>query len=88
MNSFESKTKKILEYLKEHKTITSMEAFSLFHATRLSGIIFNLRKKGHIISSTLKDGIDNEGRYYRYSIYTYETPEEYFEKNSNHIPTI
>ena len=36
---------RVLEYLKTHKKgITSMQAFDLFGATRLSAIIFDLRK--------------------------------------------
>jgi len=36
---------RVLDYLKTHKKgITSMQAFDLFGATRLSAIIFNLRK--------------------------------------------
>ena len=36
---------RVLEYLKTHKKgITSMQAFDLFGATRLSAIIFGLRK--------------------------------------------
>ncbi len=39
----------ILEYLKEHKSITSWEAIEKFGATRLSGIIFTPRKEGYEI---------------------------------------
>lgn len=43
----------VLEYLKNNrdKGITSMEAFQLFGATRLSAIIFDLKKSGNIIVS-------------------------------------
>lgn len=36
----------VLEYLRKHKKITSIEAFEKFGATRLSAIIFNFRKMG------------------------------------------
>lgn len=39
----------ILRHLKEYKSITSFEAFTEYGATRLSAIIFVLRKK-HIIN--------------------------------------
>ncbi len=39
----------VLEYLKEHKSITSWEAIEKFGATRLSDIIFRLRKEGYEI---------------------------------------
>lgn len=35
----------VLQHLKEHGSITSMEAINLFGATRLSAIIYNLRHK-------------------------------------------
>ena len=41
----------VLEHLKEHGSITSMEAISNYGATRLSDIIFRLRKRGYIIST-------------------------------------
>ena len=46
-----SKTKKVLDHLIEKGSITSWEAINLYGATRLSAIIFNLRKKGHLIST-------------------------------------
>ena len=49
----ETKTAKVLEHLKKFKTITSWEAIQLYKATRLSAIIFNLRKK-HVIRAVLK----------------------------------
>lgn len=46
-----TQTLAILKYMQTHKGITSMQAFEEFGATRLSGIIFRLRKQGyHIIS--------------------------------------
>lgn len=39
-----NKTTEVLRHLLSKGTITSMEAFELYGATRLSAIIFNLRK--------------------------------------------
>lgn len=44
-----NKTQAVLEHLKNHVGITSMEAIDLYGATRLSAIIFNLRKCGYNI---------------------------------------
>lgn len=44
-----NKTEKVLEHLRKHGTITSLEAIELYGATRLSSIIYNLRKRGHKI---------------------------------------
>ena len=41
----------ILIHLQMYGTITSWEAIEKFRATRLSGIIFNLKEEGHNISS-------------------------------------
>lgn len=49
-------TGRVLEYMKTHKGITSMQAFQLFGATRLSAIIFNLRNYGYSITSEPKQG--------------------------------
>lgn len=46
-----TQTVRILDYLKKHKKgITSIEAFELFGVTRLSAVIFELRKKYEIYS--------------------------------------
>lgn len=44
-----TQTEAILKHLKENTGITSMEAFEKYGATRLSAIIFSLRKKYDII---------------------------------------
>lgn len=36
---------RVLEYLKKHKTITSQEAFRHLGVTRLSAVIFRLKRK-------------------------------------------
>ena len=43
----------VLGHLQEHGTITSFEAISKYGITRLSGVIFNLKKDGHNITSKL-----------------------------------
>jgi len=47
---------RVLNYMKTHKKgITSMQAFELFGATRLSAIIFSLRKEYEIESVRCED---------------------------------
>jgi len=67
-----NKHKKVLEHLRTHGTITSLEAIDNYGATRLASIIFNLRKKGYNISTT--DGLtkDRYGNACRYAIYKLE----------------
>ena len=51
MKIYSGNVGRVLEYLKTHKKgITSMQAFELFGATRLSVIIFTLRKEYEIES--------------------------------------
>ena len=62
-----SKTQLVKEHLINQGSITSWEAIKKFKATRLSAIIFMLKKRGmHIVPKTLvsKDGI-------RYAMYMY-----------------
>tara|TARA_R110000764_G_scaffold12015_1_gene35593 strand:+ start:151 stop:411 length:261 start_codon:yes stop_codon:yes gene_type:complete len=57
-NDVKSQTDAILWHLQKYNNITSWEAIKEYGATRLSAIIFNLRKRGHIIESvpiTLKN---------------------------------
>jgi hypothetical protein len=64
-----TKTKLVLEHLIKHKSITSLEAIDKYSATRLSAIIFTLRKlKYGIITKdvTIKDKYGNTCVYGKY----------------------
>lgn len=64
-----TKTEDVLRHLEEHGSITSMEAIKLFGATRLSAIIFNLRREGFDIETVpmrVKDRYGQSVRYARY----------------------
>lgn len=56
----------VLNHLKTNGSITSWEAITLFRATRLSGIIFSLRKSGYAIASTMESNGDTH--YARYTL--------------------
>lgn len=56
----------VLNHLKANGSITSWEAITLFRATRLSGIIFALRKSGYPIVSTMETNGDKH--YARYTL--------------------
>ena len=70
MTSMTNKTKEVLKHLQTYGTITSIEAINLFGATRLSAIIFNLRRKGYNIVSIDKVTKDRYGHRVPYSEYT------------------
>lgn len=42
-----SQKQRVLEYLEENGSITSMEAFRKLGVTRLSAVIFDLKRDGH-----------------------------------------
>lgn len=64
------KTSEVLKHLKVKGSITSLEAIELYGATRLSAIIFNLRKKGYEIKTTDGSCIDRYGHKCRFARYT------------------
>lgn len=67
-----SKKAKVLKYIQTHKKgITSMQAIDMFKATRLSAIIFELRKR-YIITSISEQGISEDGYPYNYARYVYQ----------------
>lgn len=69
MKRTKNKTTEVLDRLKSVGSITSMEAFNLFGATRLSAIIFNLRKRGYNIETVDMDCIDRYGNPVKFAKY-------------------
>lgn len=64
-----TQTSEILNYMKKHdKGITSMQAFDMFGATRLSAIIFMLRKK-YDIETIIEEGTNRYGGTVQYARY-------------------
>jgi len=51
MTKFNSQNKRILQYLNEGNEITALDALKLFDCFRLSGRIYDLRRRGAIIES-------------------------------------
>lgn len=57
----------ILDYLKEHGSITSMQAFQRLGITRLSARVYDLRDHGHnVVTETVTK---NGKRYAAYKLY-------------------
>jgi|TARA_R100000149_G_scaffold382_2_gene106 cell division FtsZ-interacting protein ZapD len=67
----ENKTLRVLNHLKQNRTITSWEAITQYRATRLSAIILNLKQQGHNIITEMEKGQDGV-RYARYHFITGE----------------
>ena len=66
-----NKTQEVLRHLQENRNITSLEAIRLYGATRLSAIIFILRKRGYRIINKREEAIDRYGNECRYVRYIY-----------------
>lgn len=64
-----NKTEKVLEHLKTYGCITSLEAIEKYKATRLSAIIFNLRKRGLNIDTIDIPFVDEYGTKSHYGKY-------------------
>lgn len=68
----------VLNHLLTVGSITSFEAFELFGATRLSAIIFDLRRQGYVIWT---DSVSTTNRYGQATTYAkyklISTPEEH-----------
>lgn len=64
-----SQETQVLEYLKEHGKITSMEAITEFGITRLSGRILRLRRDGHKIETVMTTGRTRTGHSCTYATY-------------------
>ena len=67
-----TKTEKVRNHLRQVGQISSWDAFMKFRATRLSAIIYCLRKQGWIISNQKKKYKDEDGLTIRYDVYILE----------------
>jgi hypothetical protein len=50
----------VLKHLKKHNHITSWEAISLYHITRLADRIFSLRAQGYAIATNMQSQQDGK----------------------------
>lgn len=64
-----SQTSEIIKLLRKQGYITSFEAIERFGATRLSGIIFVLRKRSFGIETEMVQGKNRYGHSTNYAIY-------------------
>ena len=60
----------VLEYLEEHGSITSMDAFRDLGITRLSAVVFDLRDLGYDIKTRTETSKDRRGKKVSYARYT------------------
>jgi hypothetical protein len=67
-----NKTEAVLRHLKEGKTLTSLDSFHLFRATRLSDIIYRLRGQGYAIINLPCEVVDRYGQIVKFVEYKLE----------------
>lgn len=60
---------RVLQHLKSHGSLTSMEAFEKYGITRLAAVIFDLRELGHDIRTFDMEGQNRYGEATRYAKY-------------------
>ena len=65
-----TKKEKVLMYLKEFGSITSLDAIREFDATRLAAIIYDLKKEGYEFEVERIPHIDRYGDKVSYAKYT------------------
>ena len=68
-NSKPTQTDAVLNHLKEHKGITSYEAFEKYGITRLSAKIYDLRANGYTIINREHETVNRYGTKVRYTEY-------------------
>ncbi len=64
-----TKTAQVLAHLKRFGSITSIEAFHRYGATRLSGIVHTLRRRGVNIQTDVEKVVDSNGNACPYGRY-------------------
>lgn len=67
---------RVLKYLQDFGSITSWEAIKEFGATRLSAIVFVLRKRGYNIETTFETAKNRYGEKVSYGVYKLERKEK------------
>lgn len=80
-----NKTNEVLKYLQKNKSITSWVSIAEFGATRLSAIIYQLKKKGYNIITQREELVDRYGNTCRFARYVYlgkeQKPIHWWENN-------
>lgn len=71
-----NKTTAVLKHLRDNGSITSMDAIERYGATRLSAIIFNLRRRGYDIETVTMAMTDRYGHAVNYAKYVLHEKED------------
>lgn len=71
-----NKSEKIRKHLKKNGNISTWEAIKLYGETRLSSVIYNLRKEGWTIETLQEQSFNKKGDSVRYGRYILEGVKE------------
>ena len=82
-DAFDSQIEIVRDLLTSGNSITSMEAFRNYGMTRLSGIIFVLRKRGYNIDTIMIEGKNRFGKDTRYAKYRLNEIMPYMDHETN-----
>lgn len=64
-----TQNQQILEHLKEHGSITPLQALNQYGCMRLGARIYDLKACGHDIRKTMESHTNNQGQEKRYARY-------------------
>ena len=78
-----NKEKRVLKYMQDFGSITSIEAFAELGETRLSATIFNLKKYGFNIVSKRETNTNRYGESVHYSRYSLSQDDKQGHKDGN-----
>lgn len=67
-----NRQERVLKYMRDFGSITSMEAFQELGVTRLSAVIFILKEKGHKITSEPMKSVNRYGEKVTFARYKLE----------------
>lgn len=67
-----SQCERILRHMQDYGQITTKEAFEEYGITRLSGRMYDLRKAGYEITSTIVHGLNRYGEPTHFAVYRLE----------------
>lgn len=61
---------RVLDYMKEFGSISSLEAFADLGITRLSAVVFDLKKDGHDVETKMEHGKNRFGERTHFARYS------------------
>lgn len=64
-----TKIKKVKEHLLKYGSITSWEAITKYHSTRVADIVYTLKQRGYDIRTEIVSETNDEGQKIRYAKY-------------------